>query len=52
MRPRKLRRPDYVLPRRLGVAVGDIVVNRAGEQIYILLNDSDILAQALERDTL
>ena len=35
-----------------GLAVGDVIRHRAAEQIHVLLDDADVLAQALQGDML
>ena len=43
---------DDLLAGGTGLAVGDVVRHRAAEQIHVLLDDADVLAQALEGDVL
>mgnify|MGYP000706986087 CR=1 FL=1 len=43
---------DDLLTGGTGLAVGDVVRHRAAEQIHVLLDDADVLTQALEGDVL
>ena len=39
-----------LLPGSAGLAVGDVLLHRAAEQVHVLLYDTDILPQALQGD--
>jgi len=45
-------RLDDLLPGRAGLAVSDVVRHRAAEEVDLLLDDADVLPQALEGDVL
>ena len=45
-------RLDHVFFGSSRTSIGDIFINRTGEQIYILLHDTDIAPQALQRKML
>ena len=47
---RKFCRLDYLFPGRTGLAVTDVLDDSSGEKIYVLLNDADMVTQALELD--
>ena len=49
---RQTGRLDNFLPGRAGFAVGDVIRHRTAEQVDVLLDDADVLPQALEGDVL
>ena len=49
---RQTGRFDNFLPGRAGLTVGDVIRHRTAEQVDVLLDDADVLPQALEGDVL
>lgn len=52
VRARLLGRPNDILPAGAWAAIGDVVVDRAREEIDILLDDSDMIPQGMQLDFL